>query len=116
MVQSDPQLPDDEHFIQWSASDFVECLPAGSPTCRPGSVIAPHTRRTDADSALISRKVEYALERAVVVSRDGGIVTPQPLIADPNGVIRLDAVAAGTTWIVVRVDDAIDSVQVTVAP
>lgn len=81
-----------------------------------GSAIALYTRMIDADHALISRKVEYAMERGSVVSRDSGIVRPQPLIADPNGVIRLDAVAAGTTWVVMRVDDAVDSVQVTVAP
>lgn len=186
-VQSTPPFPDDDYFVQWTANNYVECVPPGSPNCRKidypivlsagsgeyavidiearyrsvllvahfgdvlavhsvllgqkvvaldlscapwslplnscdsapfarGSVIALYTRMTDPDGAAISQKVEYAIERATVFSRDSGVVLPQPITADPSGAIRVGAVGAGTTWVVVRVDDAVDSVRVTVAP
>lgn len=75
-----------------------------------------HPRMLDARGHPIVNKVEFALGRGSVFSRDSSIVTPLPMIADTSGVIRLTPLNAGATWVIVNIDEAMDSIRVAVAP
>jgi len=99
----------------------LSCAPSGQPyrACdatpvAPGAPITVYTTLTDALGYPISF-AEVALARGSLASRDGAVAVAEP----PTGLatsVRFTAVGAGTTWLVVRVDDAVDSVRVTVAP
>lgn len=80
-----------------------------------GATVHLHTRMHDPNNSPVS-DVEYAIQRATVTSRDPSVVNPMTLTADVNGIIRVRAIGAGATWVVVRIDAATDSVRVAVGP
>lgn len=89
--------------------------PCDDVAAAPFSTISIHARMRDPLQNGL-RAVQFAIARASVVSRDPSVVAPEPITADVNGVLRVRALSAGTTWVVVRIDDAIDSIRVAVAP
>lgn len=81
----------------------------------PSQVIPVYMDLRDPAGGVL-REVEWAVERTALTSRDPSVVVALPVTRDPNGIVRLRAESAGTTWVVVRTDAAIDSVRVVVAP
>lgn len=81
-----------------------------------GTPVSLHTRMFDANGSPATIELEFAMMRASVTTRDPSVVAPAALTADQNGIIRLTTIGAGATWVIVRVDDATDSVRVAVAP
>jgi hypothetical protein len=77
-----------------------------------GSMIDVHVEMRDANTNVMG---QIALQRAQVTSRNNAVVTP---VAQPigPGYVRVSAAGAGTTWVLIRVDQATDSVRVIVAP
>lgn len=81
----------------------------------PATTIELHTRMRDVANNVV-RRVEYAIDRAVVTVRDPAIATPIAPGLELAGIIRLAAVSPGSTWVVTRIDEGVDSVRITVAP
>ncbi len=77
-------------------------------TSRSVSVLA-----ADANQVPI-RRIEVAMQRGSWLSRDPAVASVAATTANPAGTITISAVAAGTTWIVVRLDRAVDSLRVVV--
>jgi hypothetical protein len=77
-----------------------------------GNTIDVHVQMRDANTNVMS---QAALQRAQVTSRNNAVVTPAAQLIGP-GYVRVAAMGAGTTWVVIRVDRATDSVRVVVAP
>jgi hypothetical protein len=92
----------------------VSCIPGPCDAITPasGTVI---TLATDAEDALggFIRGIPFAMARASIVSRDPAVVRPDSTTAS-TGRFHLTAGAPGTTWVVVTMDVAVDSVQLTV--
>ena len=108
---------------QRAATISLSCAPSGQPyrACDatpvvPGAPITVYTSLADALSYPIAR-AGVALARGSLESRDPSVAVAvaEPL-AESATSVRFAAVGAGTTWLVVRVDDAVDSVRVSVAP
>lgn len=108
---------------QRAATVSLSCAPSGQPyrACdatpvAPGAPITVYTTLTDALGYQIAR-AGVALARGSLASRDPSVAVAvaEPL-AESATSVRFAAVGAGTTWLVVRVDDAVDSVRVTVRP
>lgn len=78
----------------------------------PGAVITLGTAAEDALGNYI-RGVPFAMARASVVSRNSAVVRPDSTTA-ATGMFHLTAASPGTTWVVVTMDVAVDSVQLTV--
>jgi hypothetical protein len=79
-----------------------------------GATLDVRPRLVDAFGNVV-RSPSDALARAVLAARTAGVVQVLPDGA-AAGVIRLRATAAGTSWVVVRVDRGTDSVRVVVSP
>ena len=79
-----------------------------------GATLDIRPRLADAHGNAV-RSPADALGRAVVTSRTSGVVQPVPEGASA-GVVRIRGLAAGSTWVVVRVDRGTDSVRVVVSP
>lgn len=99
-----------------SCAPFTQPLQAcdATPTA-PGQVIPVYLELRDPAGGLL-REVEWAVQRTLLISRNPAVVSTLPVTSDPNGIVRIRAESAGTTWVVVRTDDAVDSVRVIVAP
>ena len=59
--------------------------------------------------------LQHAMARAVVTLRTPGVLS-STFTPNTTGTYTFAAVAAGSTWLVIRSDRAVDSVQVTVTP
>lgn len=101
----------------------ISCAPGGpvtpcdAPPLPVGQARDALVRLYDANLRSVG-DAAYALERdggTVVVSRDAGVAQAS-LIPDATPILRMTAMGAGSTWIVLAVDDAIDSVRVEVTP
>lgn len=79
-----------------------------------GTTLDIRPRLADAHGNAV-RSPADALGRAVVTTRTPGVVQPVPEGATA-GVVRIRGLAAGTSWVVVRVDRGTDSVRVVVSP
>lgn len=80
-----------------------------------GSLISVHPRGTDAGGHPL-HEFQFGLQRAQVTFRTPGIVTQEQGGSTMLPHVRLRGVGAGSTWVVVRMDEATDSVLVTVVP
>lgn len=73
-----------------------------------------HARMFDARGHPIARKPGFALERGQVIPRDD-VVQSYAMPHDPyRSLYLLNPLRAGATWVVVKIDDAVDSVYVVV--
>lgn len=79
-----------------------------------GGSLSVRSRMRDALGSAI-QGAQFAMQRAVVTLRTPGVISAA---YSPNtqGTYTFSAIGAGSTWIVIRSDRAVDSVQVTVAP
>lgn len=79
-----------------------------------GGTLSVRSSARDAGGAVV-QGLQFAMERATVALRTPGVLSPS---FTPNGLgtYTFTAAGAGSTWIVIRSDRAVDSVQVTVAP
>lgn len=87
-------------------------MPCASLTSVPGDVVSLSPVAQDARGNLI-RGLNYAMGRSSMLSRDPSVVRTDSTAA-LAGRFHLTAVAPGTTWVVVTMDIAVDSVQLTV--
>lgn len=69
----------------------------------------------DANTNPINR-FEVAMARGSVTSRDPSVISTATTVPNALGIVTVRAVGAGTTWVVMRVDQAVDSVRFVVAP
>lgn len=77
------------------------------------NTLALHTDMKDALGAPL-RNVGFAIERGALTSRNTNVIAPQPVTRDASGIVRFTVIGPGSTWVVVRIDDAVDSLLVTV--
>jgi hypothetical protein len=72
---------------------------------------------TDARDALnqVVRLEQFAMQRATVTVRSPSVLTPT-WTPNGSGTYTFSVTGTGTTWVVIRSDRAVDSVQVTIAP
>jgi hypothetical protein len=73
------------------------------------------TIATDANTNPIGR-FETAMARGSITSRDPSVVSTTLTAPNAQGTVTARAVGAGTTWVVMRVDRAVDSVRFVVTP
>lgn len=94
------------------ASPLVPCDASPMPV---GTTRVIRSDMRDANGNVLRRRI-YAMRRAVIVSRDPGVlaIEPNAPTVEDNWTVR--AVGPGSTWVVVRADRALDSVRVVVAP
>jgi len=57
-----------------------------------------------------------AMARGTVTSRDPAVISTVNTVPNAQGTVTVRAVGAGTTWVVMRVDRAVDSVRFVVTP
>jgi hypothetical protein len=69
----------------------------------------------DANTNPIGR-FEFAMARGTITSRDPSVITTVSTVPNAQGTVTARAVGAGATWVVMRVDRAVDSVRFVVAP
>lgn len=81
---------------------------------RVGGTLNLRSSARDAGGAVV-QGLQFAMERANVTLRTPGVLTPT-FTPNTSGTYTFTAAGAGTTWIVIRSDRAVDSVQVTVTP
>jgi hypothetical protein len=74
-----------------------------------------HPRMRDGAGAAVRRQ-HYATLRGQVTSRDPNVAGVLPQLYHAQGAARVIGVSPGTTWVVMRADEGIDSVRVTVVP
>ena len=99
----------------------LSCAPAGQPPlpcdASPaplGSIVSVYPIMTDAGGRAVGG-APYAVARAQVVSRDSAVALPAPA-PDGSGILRITAAGMGSTWLIVTIDQATDSVRVAVGP
>lgn len=80
-----------------------------------GSNLSVRSTSRDANGNDIRQRNE-AMKRAVTVIRDPAIVTTAPTLPNAAGNWTARATAPGSTWLVVRMDRATDSVRIVVVP
>jgi hypothetical protein len=107
---------------QHATSIALSCAPHTQPivACdaapRPTNQDVPvHVRLWDAGGIEV-RDIRWAIQRGQVISRDALIAMALPVRLDTNGIVRARTAGPGSTWIIVRIDDAVDSVRLVVAP
>ncbi len=69
----------------------------------------------DANTNPIGR-FDVAMARGTITSRDPSVISTANTVPNAQGTVTARAVGAGTTWVVMRVDRAVDSVRFVVAP
>jgi hypothetical protein len=109
----------------WIGQKAVEmdlsCAPPAMPAdpctaARPmGSEYRIYPRMRDPNGVLVTEE-RFALARGTTVSRNAAVATWAQVPQDSTPYMRVLAIAPGTAWVVVRIDDAVDSVHVSVSP
>lgn len=79
-----------------------------------GGTLAVFTDARDALGAAVQQE-QFAMQRASVTVRAPAILTPS-YTPNASGTYGFAVTGTGTTWVVIRSDRAVDSVQVTVTP
>lgn len=104
---------------QKAATLSLSCAPWSQPFTPCDNVggipntLSIHTDMKDPGGAPV-RNVGFAIERGSLTSRNTNVVAPMPVTRDANGIVRFTVIGPGSTWVIVRIDDAIDSLLVTV--
>lgn len=93
----------------------LQCVPA----CQMlplavGSSLQVLSDARDANGNAVQQEI-HAMRRAIVELRATGVLVSS-VVPNNLGTYTFTAVGAGSTWIVIRSDHAVDSVQVTVTP
>ncbi|MBX3134474.1 MAG: hypothetical protein KF689_13920 [Gemmatimonadaceae bacterium] len=105
---------------QLSATLGLFCGTVGAPVAcdaapfAPGASVLIRSAPRDSLNVLV-RGLSFAMERAQVTLRTPGVLSS---VVSPNaqGSYTFTATGIGETWVVIRVDRALDSVRVVVAP
>ncbi len=90
-------------------------VPCEASPVTAGATFVVRSTMRDANSNEIRQRNE-AMRRAVTVVRDPAIASAAPTLPNGAGNWTLRANVPGSTWLVVRMDRATDSVRVVVAP
>lgn len=88
---------------------FTPCDNVGGPP----NILEIHTWMRDPLGVSL-RNVGFAIERGSLTSRNPSVVIPRPLTRDAAGIVRFTVIGPGSAWVIVRMDDAVDSLLVTV--
>lgn len=78
--------------------------------------ISVYPRMVDARGNPIVKKIGFGLQRGSIVSRNRAVIMPVPVDVERSNAIRVETRSGGTTWLVVHVDEATDSIRVAVRP
>lgn len=88
-------------------------VPCDAMPLAPGATRALHARIVDPGGILI-REPAYAIGRATFISRDPSVVSAGPVLPNAAGTYWVAGVGTGSTWVVLRVDRAVDSARIVV--
>lgn len=101
--------------LELSCSPWTQPENDCTTTYEVDSLISVHPRATDPGGHPLGA-IQHGLLRSQVILRNAGIVARELGTGDPLPYVRLRATGVGSTWVVVRMDEATDSVLVTVTP
>lgn len=118
----------DQRIVAWQVwvgqrteSLDLYCGPRLAPIACDTTPMSPGSSRTIGSIALDGStnpvgRLEFAMARGTVVSRDPSVVSTALTQPNAAGTVTVQAVGAGSTWVVMRIENGIDSVRVVVAP
>ncbi len=118
----------DERIVAWSvwvgqrtASLDLYCGPRLAPFPCDAAPMSPGSSRAitavafDGNTNLV-RRMEFAMARGTVVSRAPSVISTTPTQPNSAGTVTVQAVGVGSAWVVMRIENGIDSVRLVVSP